>query len=150
MQFEVLTTAEITNIVFRVVLVVTNQLQDTRCHNPEDHNPKELTCPTVFSFRATENILIRTRTQKSFRCHSFCFCNLLFETNSFGLGAILPSCLVSELQELPSPRLELRALFRNFYLAVFSFLSQEISIPSLVQIGISSRARSGHTYIYTV
>jgi hypothetical protein len=65
------------------------------------------------------------------------FCNLLFETNNFGLGSVLLSCLVSELQEPPSPGIELRTLFRSFYLPEFSSCSQEISMPSLVQIGFS-------------
>jgi hypothetical protein len=64
-------------------------------------------------------------------------CNLLFETNNFGLGASLLSCLVSELQEPPSPGLEFRTIFQSFDLSEIFFWSQEISMPSLVQICIS-------------
>jgi hypothetical protein len=49
---------------------------------------------------------------------------LLVETNSFGPGAVLLSCLVSELQEPPSPGLELRTLFS----VVLTFLK---FLPSL-------------------
>jgi hypothetical protein len=39
------------------------------------------------------------------------FCYLLFETNRFGLGAILLPCLFSGLQEPPSLGLKLRTAF---------------------------------------
>jgi hypothetical protein len=64
----------------------------------------------VLSFRATETIFTGNGTQDSFSSCDLCFCNLLFETNNFGLGAVLLSCLVSELQETPSPGNELRTL----------------------------------------
>jgi hypothetical protein len=41
-----------------------------------------------------------------------CSCNLVFETNNFGLGAVLLSRLVSELQETSSSGLEPRTVFR--------------------------------------
>jgi hypothetical protein len=49
------------------------------------------------------NIFTETRTQGSFRVRDLCSCNFLAETNNFGLGAVLLSYLVSELQEPPSP-----------------------------------------------
>jgi hypothetical protein len=45
-----------------------------------------------------------------------CSCNLLFEKNNFGLSAVLLSCLVSELQDPPSPGLEIRSLFPEFWI----------------------------------
>jgi hypothetical protein len=88
---------------------------------------------------------------RSFRVCDLSFCNILFETNNFGLAAVLLSYLVSELQETPSPGLELRTLFRSFYPTMFSFWSQGISIPSLVQIGLSflELEVNIHTYIQT-
>jgi hypothetical protein len=76
---------------------------------------------------------VGTRTQEFFGVVALCSCNLLFETNNFGLAAVLLSCIVSELQELPSPGIELRTLFRIFDPTVFSSWSQGISVPSLVQ-----------------
>jgi hypothetical protein len=66
-----------------------------------------------------------------------CSFNLLFESNNFGLGAILLSCLVSKLQETPSPGLELMTNIQNFDLSEISSLSQGISTPHLVQIVLS-------------
>jgi hypothetical protein len=66
-----------------------------------------------------------------------CSCNLLAESNNFSLGAVLLLCLVSELQELPSPGLEFRTLFQSFDLFKISFWAQGISMASLVQIGES-------------
>jgi hypothetical protein len=40
-------------------------------------------------------------------------CNFLFETNKSGLGAVL-SCLISELQEPPSPGQETQDIFSEF------------------------------------
>jgi hypothetical protein len=51
-----------------------------------------------------------------------CVCNLLFDTNNFGLGAILLSCLVFELQETPSAGIELRTLFPEFWPSYDLFL----------------------------
>jgi hypothetical protein len=50
----------------------------------------------VLSFRATENILVRTRT-RVFRFRDPYSCNLLAERNNFGLCAVLLSCSVSAL-----------------------------------------------------
>jgi hypothetical protein len=72
-----------------------------------------------------------------FRGCGLCFCNLIAETNNFGLGTVLLSCLVSVLQEPPSPGFELGTSFRSFYAPIFSSWSQGISMPSLVQIGLS-------------
>jgi hypothetical protein len=46
-------------------------------------------------------------------------------------------CSVSELRESPLPGIELRTLSWSFDPAMFSYWSQEICMPSLVQIGIS-------------
>jgi hypothetical protein len=78
-----------------------------------------------------------TRTQDSFGVCDLSSSNLLAETNNFGTDAILISCLVSELQEPPSPGLELWTVFRSFDPPVFSSLSQGIIMPSLVKIGAS-------------
>jgi hypothetical protein len=75
-----------------------------------------------------------------------CGCNLLVETNKFGLGALLSS-LVSELQDPLSLGLELKILFRSFDHSVFSSWTQGISMLSLVQI--RSRDISEHTCIHT-
>jgi hypothetical protein len=83
------------------------------------------------------NIITATRTQGRFRVCDLSSCNLLFETNNFGLGAVLLSCLVSELQEPSSSGLELRTLFRSSGISIFSSWSQGIIMPSLVQIGVS-------------
>jgi hypothetical protein len=53
----------------------------------------------VLSFRATKTFFIGTRTQDSFQVCDLSSCNLLAETNKFCLGALLISCLVSEVQE---------------------------------------------------
>jgi hypothetical protein len=66
-----------------------------------------------------------------------CYCNLLVETNNFGLGDILLSCLVSKIQKPPWPGFEPRTLFRSFDVSEIHFCFQGISIPSLVQISIS-------------
>jgi hypothetical protein len=44
------------------------------------------------------------------RYSGLCFCNLFFETNNFGHGAVLLPCLVSKLQESLSAGIELRTL----------------------------------------
>jgi hypothetical protein len=85
----------------------------------------------------TPNIFTETRTQDSFWICNLSSCNSLFETNNFGLGAVLLSCLVSELQEPPSPVLKLRTFSRSFDPPVFSSWSQEISMPNLAEIGLS-------------
>jgi hypothetical protein len=43
-----------------------------------------------------------------------CSCNSSFETNNFGLGTVLLSYLVSELQETPSPGIDLMTFFPAF------------------------------------
>jgi hypothetical protein len=45
----------------------------------------------VLSFRATETILVRSRTQGIFRCRGLSSCNILAEINNFGPGAVLLS-----------------------------------------------------------
>lgn len=49
--------------------------------------------------------------------------NMLFETNNCFACTILPSYLVTELQEPPSSGLELRTTFRNFDLSEILFLA---------------------------
>jgi hypothetical protein len=92
----------------------------------------------VLSFLATEPIFTGTRTQDIFfRGSVLCFCNHLVGTNNFGLGAVLLSCLVSKIQEPPSPGFEHSTLFQSFDPSkIFSWF-QVISIPSLVKIGCS-------------
>jgi hypothetical protein len=65
----------------------------------------------LLSCRARENIFTRTRTQDRFSWLFLNFCNLLAETNKVGLGAVLPSCLVCELQKSSSRELEHPLLF---------------------------------------
>jgi hypothetical protein len=70
-----------------------------------------------------------------FRGCGLYFCNLLAETNSFGLGAFLLLCLVAELQKPSLPGLEARIHFRSFDLSkIFSWF-QGISMLSFGQIG---------------
>jgi hypothetical protein len=82
------------------------------------------------------NIFTGPRTQETFSGLWFLSCNLVFETNNFGIGAILLSCLVSTLQELSSPGLELGTASGYFDVFEVSSWSQEISVPNLVQIGV--------------
>jgi hypothetical protein len=65
----------------------------------------------VLSFRATETVFIGTGTQESFRVCDLSSCNLLFETNKFGPGTVLLSCLDSEQQKQSSSEIELRTVF---------------------------------------
>jgi hypothetical protein len=73
------------------------------------YRPKVITRPIIryVSLDSIEkitpklNILTQTRTPDDLRACDLSSCNLLAETNSFGLGAVLLSCLVSELQEPP-------------------------------------------------
>jgi hypothetical protein len=51
------------------------------------------------------------------------FCNLLSETNTFGLGAIPQLCLVSKLQELPLPGHKPRTVFWGVIFSVFVIYS---------------------------
>jgi hypothetical protein len=76
----------------------------------------------MISFRVTETSLTGIRSHDSFQDCDVCFCNLLFETNNFGLGAVLLSCLVSELQETPSAGIELRKLLPEFLPCYVLFL----------------------------
>jgi hypothetical protein len=64
-------------------------------------------------------------------------CNILSATNKFALDTFLLSCLVSELQEPSSPGLELGTIFRNCYLSKISYCSQGLSMPCLVEVGVS-------------
>jgi hypothetical protein len=101
----------------------------------------------VLSFRGTETPFNVNRTQDSFRSYGICFCNLLFETNNFDLGAVLPPCLVSELQEARSPGFELRTIFPEFWSFCILFL---VSRNNRAKFGanrhIRSWARSEHKY----
>jgi hypothetical protein len=51
-------------------------------------------------------------------------------TNNFGLGAIVLTCLVFDLQ----PKIEIRTFSQSFGTAMFPSWSQGISMPSLVKI----------------
>jgi hypothetical protein len=88
----------------------------------------------VLSFRATEIIVIGNRTQGRFRGCGLRFCDLLFEKNNFDIGAVLLSCLVSDLQEPPSPGIELRTLFPEFWPFVFSSWSHTTPSPHRLKI----------------
>jgi hypothetical protein len=74
----------------------------------------------VLSYLATESKFTGTRNKDRFPGLWPLPCNILVETNNFGLGAILLQCLVSELQKPPSLGLELRTLrvlnFPNLFL----------------------------------
>lgn len=48
------------------------------------------------SFRTTEHISTRNWTQKFFWSRDICFSDVLLKEKNFCLGAVLPSCLVSE------------------------------------------------------
>jgi hypothetical protein len=63
-----------------------------------------------FFYRPAETIATGTGNQERFSGLWPLSCNLLFETIGFGLGIILLSYLVSELQKLPSPGLKCRTL----------------------------------------
>jgi hypothetical protein len=52
----------------------------------------------------------------------FFFCDLFFETNNLNLCAVVVLCLVSVLQEPPSPGIELRTLFPEFWSSYVLFL----------------------------
>jgi hypothetical protein len=96
-------------------------------------------------------IFTETRTQDSFRVCDLSFCNLLAETNNFVLGASLPSCLISELQERPSPGLELTTHFPEFWPFQNLFL---VSRNKHAEFGanrfICSRAISEHTHTISI
>jgi hypothetical protein len=64
-----------------------------------------------------------------------CFCNLLFEINSFGISAVL-LCLVPE-QVQPVLELKLRTIFWCFDLCKISSSSEKISMPTRVEISVS-------------
>jgi hypothetical protein len=72
------------------------------------------------------NIFTETRTQDSFQFCDLSRCNLLAKTNNFVLGAVLLSCLVSELQKPSSPGLEPRTVFG--VVAVVSVISSSYLI----------------------
>jgi hypothetical protein len=76
----------------------------------------------VLSLRAIENFFAGNRTQGSFRGCNLCLCNILFETNKFVPGAVLLSCLVSELQKPSSSGIELSTASRYSDLRFFNFL----------------------------
>jgi hypothetical protein len=79
-----------------------------------DESPTQILFINYIFYRAYTETIFETRTQDSFSDCGLCLCHLLFETNSFGLGAVLLSYLVSELQEPPSPGLQLRTIFQSF------------------------------------
>jgi hypothetical protein len=81
-----------------------------------------------------------------FRGCGLCSCNLLAETNNFGLGAVLLSCLVSELQEPSSPGLELRTLFRSLTLLRSFLVSRNKHAKFRGNRFVRSRARSTHNF----
>jgi hypothetical protein len=64
----------------------------------------------IITIISKSNIFTETRNQYSFQICDLSSCNLLAETNNFVLCPVLLSCLVSELQKLSSPRLELRTV----------------------------------------
>jgi hypothetical protein len=102
---------------------------------------------SCLSFRATETMLVRTRTQNSFQCCGLCSCNLLAETSNFDLGAVLLSCEVSEPQEPPSPGIELRTHFPEFWPCyVFSLVTGNKHTKFGANRYIRSRAISEQTY----
>jgi hypothetical protein len=68
-------------------------------------------CFIIISFQAVENIFIPNRTQYSFSELWICSCDILAETKKFGLDSVLLSRLLSELQDPPSPGLELTTNF---------------------------------------
>jgi hypothetical protein len=87
------------------------------------------------SLNPTSSPELKLRT--GFRGCGTCFCNLLAEINNFGLGPVLLSCLVSELQKPPSPGLKPRTISRSFYCSEISFCFQGMSMPRLVHNGVS-------------
>jgi hypothetical protein len=88
-----------------------------------DHSIHILQCHAMKFSRNLTFIGIRTQ-YNFFRRYGICFCNRLFETNIFGLSAVLISCIVSELQKRPLPGLQLRIRFHNFDLPKIFFWSQ--------------------------
>jgi hypothetical protein len=84
----------------------------------------------------------------TFEGRGFCFCNLFFETNSFGLGTIFLSCLVSVLREPLTPGLELRQFFRIYTILVSLsvFKAQAYQVWCKLVYPFSSYKR---TYIHT-
>jgi hypothetical protein len=63
------------------------------------------------------------------RCCGLCLCNPLLEINNFGLGAVLLSCLVSELQKPPLPGIEPRTVFG---VLIFIFVTSSSKQTTLV------------------
>jgi hypothetical protein len=63
----------------------------------------------VVSFQAIGTIFIETRTQDTI-LGVLAFVSAIFSSKQTSLALAPPSCLVSELQEPPSPELELRTL----------------------------------------
>jgi hypothetical protein len=104
----------------------------------------------VLSFQATRAFSMGIEHRTGFRASGLRFCNLLFETNNFCLGTVLLSCLVFKLQEPPSLVLELKTIFRSFYLPKTPPWSYGISMPSFgANQYISSRAMNIHTHTHT-
>jgi hypothetical protein len=101
----------------------------------------------VLISRATETIFAGIEPRTVCRRIGPCSCNLFFEINKFDLGAVLLSCLVSELQETPSPEIELRTYFSELLQSHVLFL---ISRNKHAKFGanryIRSRAISEQTH----
>jgi hypothetical protein len=60
----------------------------------------------------------------SFRSCGLCYCNLSAEKNNFSLGAVLLSCLVSEVQKPSSPVFEPRTDFGDCGLCSCNLLAK--------------------------
>jgi hypothetical protein len=92
------------------------------------------------------NIFTGTRSQDSFWICDLSSYILLADTNITGLDAILLSCTVSELQEPPSPGLELKKLFPSFDLLCSLLVSKNKHAKFDTNRFTPSRAISEHTY----
>jgi hypothetical protein len=86
------------------------------------------------SFQGTEIIFIGLEPRMVFRVCDPCPCNLLAETSESGLGALLLSCIVSNLQKTSSPGFEARTVPRSFGLYKMFSWFQGIDVPSLRRI----------------
>jgi hypothetical protein len=77
----------------------------------------------VFSFRATKSIFSATRTQEFFRGSAFARVISPLK-KKIVFGAVLLSCLVTELQKPSSPGLEPRTDFRGYGLCSCNLLAE--------------------------
>jgi hypothetical protein len=101
---------------------------------------------SVFELQRSSSSGIEPRTVS--RDCDHCSCNILSATNNFALDVCLLSCLVSELQERPSPGLELGTIFQSFHLSKISSCSQGLSMPRLVEVGLSVLELQANTENY--